>query len=58
MRGSKAKAIRRKVYSDNSQRTERKYFISAKSAKWWHDGTLQNVVGSLRALYQKAKRAA
>jgi hypothetical protein len=50
MRGKKAKAIRRAVYSDNSIKAKRTYVIA--------NGVIENQEGTLRARYQKAKKEA
>ena len=52
MRGKKAKAIRRAVYSDNSNsiKAKRTYVIA--------NGVIENQEGTLRARYQKAKKEA
>ncbi len=50
MRAIKAKKIRRAIYGDMSLRQEREYIVDSKST------TIRNRTGSLRALYQLAKR--
>jgi len=63
MRGSKAKRIRKAIYGDQSQKQERTYgmkngrrvFDQGKFAG--HTFTLFNQPDSLRARYQKAKKA-
>ena len=67
MNGSKAKALRRKVYGEQSQRGSREY-VAAYNAWAWRalgshlantlaPGTITNKPGTLRAKYQAAKRA-
>ena len=62
MNGAKAKRIRRAVYGDQSIRQKRKYTrLNNQRDEKTGDlvpGTIQNMVGGLRALYLKAKRAA
>jgi hypothetical protein len=50
MNGKKAKAIRRDVYGDQSQREPRQYART-------NSGGIINRPDSLRALYQKAKKS-
>ncbi len=64
MRGSKAKAIRREIYGDQSIRTERNYRAIQRGRVRNKDGevfTLPQIINdpeSLRARYQRAKRGA
>jgi hypothetical protein len=70
MRGSKAKAIRRKVYGDQSLRQPRQYDETNHRRKlvesdWLYTGarivnthTLVNAPSSLRAKYQAEKKVA
>ncbi len=59
MRGSKAKEIRRQVYGDQSLRQKRDYRIIRRKKSTYspESGQIVNAIGSLRALYQKAKKA-
>lgn len=51
MRGKKAKALRKKVYGDRSQRaSERVYALAARGR------VVINVITSPRAIYQQTKR--
>ena len=57
MRGTKAKALRRQVYGDKSQRAERQYVGGkvGRVAKGYRTKTIENAPGSPRALYQALK---
>lgn len=59
MNGKRAKAIRRQVYGDKSLRGERKYVQvrNQRGKDGWLPGTIRNHPTSLRAQYQRAKRA-
>lgn len=59
MNGKKAKALRRKIYGNKSQRAERQY-VGGKLGKYprgYVPTTITNAPSSPRAEYQAAKRA-